>query len=135
MSNNLIDVDFVYKIQVSKDTDFSDVVVSDLVNYPYPTDNLTEYYFKSGDLEYGTVYYWRVKKVDLLYGNRSDWSDPCEFFTKGEDIIINTDIQTIEFEAFGMTPECRCKKGVRNYESSCPDRKGVENYETDCLKG
>jgi len=124
----------IYKIQVSNNIDFSDLVVSELVNYPYPNENFNEYYFKTGDLEYGKTYYWRVKKIDLLYGNRSDWSTPCVFFTKGEDVIINTQTQIIEFIALGMEPKCICKKGVKNYESSCPDKKGVQEYKSDCLK-
>ncbi|MFW6219495.1 MAG: hypothetical protein ACOCZ5_01270 [bacterium] len=124
----------IYKIQVSNNDTFTDLVVSDLVNYPYPNENFNEYYFKTGDLEYGKVYYWRVKRIDLLYGNESNWSTVCEFFTKGEDIIINTNTQIILFEALGIESDCQCKKHITNYESSCSDKKGIHNYETNCLK-
>lgn len=72
-----------YILQISKDQDFSSLVVNTIV------DGETEYDFSNNDkLEYFTVYWWRVKKVNEINGNESDWSIPCWFKVVAEDVIV-----------------------------------------------
>jgi hypothetical protein len=69
-----------YKIQVATDTEFQNIVYSDLI-----TDGSTQAIFD--ELDYYTTYYWRVKTINQVTGQESEWSDWCMFTTKDEDII------------------------------------------------
>lgn len=69
-----------YKIQIATDTEFKNIVYSDLV-----TNGSTIDYVEYG-LEYNTTYYWRVKSINNVTGQESEWSDYCMFTTKGEDL-------------------------------------------------
>ena len=71
-----------YKLQVSLYNDFSVLSVNKLVKEV--TYDIITY-----GLEPSTFYYWRVKSINNSTGKESDWSDLCNFKTRGLDIIIN----------------------------------------------
>jgi len=73
-----------YKLQVSPYLDFSELVYNKIV------DDVTYDVITYG-LEPNTVYYWRVKNINTLTGKESEWSDPCWFRTRPEDIVIVQD--------------------------------------------
>ena len=76
-----------YHVQISEDKDFSTLVVN--ITVEDTTDaSITK------DLEYFTVYWWRVKAVDPMTGATSEWSVPCAFRIKGEDITIHHDLDS-----------------------------------------
>jgi len=67
-----------YRIQVSKDSVFSDIVVA-------ATGISDTFYFVS-NLEYSTTYFWRVKASIPLQS--SSWSDTARFTTKDPNSIF-----------------------------------------------
>jgi len=119
-----INTQYQYKVQVSEYSDFRELVINDW------TDSVQDL-FDSTELEYATTYYWRVKRVETMSGKESAWSDTCSFFTNGEDVIINTTTQIINFITYGMESECDCNHDVVTYQSDCPELSGVDTY-TSC---
>ena len=115
---------YTYKVQVSEYSDFRELVINDW------TTSLSDI-FDSKELEYGTRYYWRVKRVNVMDGKESAWSNTCTFTTKGEDITINVTTQTINFIDFGLVSECSCNHSIEIYTSDCPETSSVDTY-TSC---
>ena len=70
-----------YLLQISLYEDFHELVVNKTV------ERVTQYELEK-DLEYFTIYWWRVKAVDAQTGTQSPWSDPCWFKITAEDVII-----------------------------------------------
>lgn len=70
----------MYKIHVATDPGFKDIVY-------YHLDKDMDFTSKLKGLEFGVQYYWRVKTVNEFTGAESEWSDVCQFHTKGEDIF------------------------------------------------
>ena len=75
-----------YQVQVALDPAFKDIVVNKVV------EDTTDYQIVK-DLEPFTVYYWRVKAIDPLTGGQSEWSTPCAFRVKAQDLIIEHDVE------------------------------------------
>ena len=88
-----------YQIQVALDPQFTQLVVNKIV------ENVTEYDVKD-DLEYFTVYYWRVKSIEPMTGAESAWSKPCAFRVVAEDVTITTNLDNSYYlygsNCFGM---------------------------------
>ena len=105
-----------YQVQVSLNSTFTDIVVNTIV------EDTTDYTIVK-DLEPFTVYWWRVKSIDPMTGAKSDWSVPCAFRIKAQDVIIDHNIdkpaQNHSYiwygsECFGMH-----HKFVRDYDYEC----------------
>lgn len=70
-----------YILQVSEYEDFHELVVNRVV------ERVTQAELEQ-DLEYFTIYWWRVRAVDAMSGNKSPWSEPCWFKITAEDVIF-----------------------------------------------
>jgi len=106
-----------YQVQVALDPQFENIVVNNTVEV------VTDYEIAK-DLEHFTVYYWRVKAIDPLTGKQSEWSTPCAFRIKAEDVTIEHGID----------------KPTKNhayvwYGSKCfgLEHKFVRSYDTECV--
>lgn len=102
----------VYQIQVATDPQFQNLVVNKKV------PNITEYKV-TDDLEYYSVYYWRVKSIDDMTGAESEWSTPCMFRVVAEDVTITTNV---------------CGSYIM-YGSNCfgLEHKFITSYDTECI--
>jgi hypothetical protein len=69
-----------YKVQVSPNEDFTILVINKIVE-------TVSFTVLSDGLDYGTQYWWRVKCINNLTGQESEWSAVCEFVTEYADII------------------------------------------------
>lgn len=100
-----------YQIQISLNSKFTKLVVNKVV------ESVTEYEVKK-DLDYYTVYWWRVKTINPMTGQESAWSTPCQFRIKAQDIIIGHNVDDIDIiygsEYFGLK-----HKFVTDYEKEC----------------
>ena len=105
-----------YQVQISLNSEFTDIVVNTMV------EDVSDYQVVK-DLEPFTVYWWRVKSIDDMTGARSEWSVPCAFKIKAQDVIIEHDIDKPESkhsyiwygsECFGLH-----HKFVRDYDIEC----------------
>lgn len=105
-----------YQVQVALDPQFTDLVVNKTVRVVTDTEI-------AKDLEHFTVYYWRVKAIDPMTGADSEWSTPCAFKIKAEDVIIEHDIDKptknhsyvwYGSECFGLE-----HKFIRSYDTEC----------------
>jgi hypothetical protein len=74
-----------YQLQISLDPQFENIVVNKIV------EEVSQYHVKD-DLDYYTVYYWRVKSIDPMTGDESDWSNVCVFRVVAEDVTIETNV-------------------------------------------
>jgi len=105
-----------YKIQVALDIRFKQIVVNKIVA------SVNEYHLQK-DLDYFTVYYWRVKSINEINGQESAWSIPCMFRIKAKDVTVQHDISNpfalnsyimYGSEIFGFK-----HRFVRSYDSDC----------------
>lgn len=82
-----------YKIQVATDSEFQNIVFGDT-----NTDENFEEIFQN--LDYATLYYWRVKTINEMDGSESAWSTPCMFVTKGADISVSAGPTKIYYSSY-----------------------------------
>lgn len=83
--------ELIYRLQVSKDSDFIDTVFYTTV------ESVTSATFQH--LDNSTTYYWRVKGVNPFNGNESVWSSACTFKTVGVDLTLTHITSLIDFVA------------------------------------
>ena len=107
---------YYYQVQISLNSDFTDIIVNTVV------ENVSDYTVIK-DLEHFTVYWWRVKTIDPLTGAKSEWSVPCAFRIKAEDVTIHHDIDfpTDKHSYIWYGSECFGleHKFVRDYDIEC----------------
>lgn len=101
----------VYQLQVATDIQFQNLVVNKLVQI------VTEYNVRE-DLEYFTVYYWRVKSIDDMTGAESDWSTPCMFRVVAENVTITTKVDN-SYILYGSNSFGLNHKFVTSYDTEC----------------
>lgn len=95
-----------YKVQVATDSEFKNIVWSDLV-----TNGNTNIVLKN--LDYYTRYYWRVKSIEEMYGNESAWSAYCTFVTKGADLTFThttTNIYYLSMHNIAVEEGIKCRE-------------------------
>lgn len=128
-----------YQIQVSLNPEFTDIVVNKVVS------SVTEYELKK-DLDYFTVYYWRVKAINPLTGAQSEWSQYCAFRVRAEDVILTHNVAD-SYLVYGSEYFCLEHKFVTDYDTECvipdavigaglcPPTSGVAEIGVVCLDG
>ncbi len=74
-----------YQVQISLNDKFTELVINKYVEDVNDT-KITK------DLEFYTVYHWRVRTINSMTGTKSRWSEPCVFRIQSEDVIINHEV-------------------------------------------
>lgn len=83
-----------YRVHISSDIEFVELVYNRIIDDGY----IAEINY---GLEPNKVYYWRVKNINTITGQESEWSEICIFKTRPEDVVIginNGTINNIIFE-------------------------------------
>lgn len=75
-----------YDLQIATDENFYNVVQTDWMTFPSPTDSVFQFRFDPSVTDPGaftdtTTYYWRVEVTDSSGQNTSGWSEPYSYKT------------------------------------------------------